>query len=162
MSLILFAQNKGDPFAGLNDPGPMVFGIICVAAVLNLIMLGLAIWYLITMYKVFSAVSPSNRDMEPAMVFLVFVPLLGIVWVWLIMFRACSSLQKEYDDRGMSGDGDYGKTKGLVHLIGGLVCPPVGLVGLILYTLQMRKYLAELGDGGGGSKKKKIADDDDD
>ncbi len=166
MSLILFAQpGKGPPpdvGGALAAGGAMFFGIICVVIVLNIIMLSIGIWYLMTMYKLFSAIAPRNRDMEPGMIFLIFVPLINIVWPWLIMFRACSSLQKEYEDRGMKGDGDYGKTKGLVHLVGSIVCPPVGFVGLILYVLQMRKYLEELGGGSsGGGKKKKVDDDDD-
>ena len=168
MSLILFAQNKGlppDAGAGLLAGGGVMIGLVCFAVVINLIMLSLAIWYLITMYKVFSACSERNRDMSPGMIFLVFVPipLFGYIWQWFIMLRACSSLQKEYADRGMKGDGDFGKTKGLVHLLG-VFCAPVGIIGWILYTIQMRKYLAELegtGGGGGGGKKKKIADDDD-
>lgn len=169
MTLILFAQpGKAPPppdvAAAAGAAGAMLLIPVCAGLLGAAIGLSMLIWYLVTMYKLLNAISPKNRDMEPGMLFLIFIPLLNIVWPWLIMFRTCSSLQKEYDDRGMSGDGDYGKTKGLVHLVGSIVCPPVGFVGLILYVLQMRKYLAELGGGGssGGGKKKRIADDDDD
>ncbi len=169
MSLILFAQgNKGEPpvppeLGGILALGlPVLIGLGCVILLSMAIGLAMMIWYLMTMHKLYSAISPSNRDMEPGMVFIALIPGVGYIWMWLIMLRACSSLQKEFDARGLSDEGgDFGKTKGLVHLLG-VFCGPVGLIGFILYVLQMKKYLAELGgSSSGGGKKKKIADDDD-
>ncbi len=175
MSLILFAQaNKAVPpdvggiTAELLKMGlPMMIGLGCVFVLSMALSLGMAIWYFMTMYKLYSAISPSNRDMEPGMIFIALIPIpfLGYIWMWLIMLRACSSLQKEFDARGLSDEGgDFGKTKGLVHLLGAF-CGPVGLVGFVLYVLQMKKYLLQLeGSGGGASGKKgksRIADDDD-
>lgn len=147
-AMILFAQfqQKGGPKGGETEATIAMAAVCCFYAVVFILAIGFAIFHLMTMYKALSAVSPRNRDMEPGQIFLLFIPFFGIVWQFFVVLRTSSSLEKEFDDRGISGDGgDFGKTLGLWALILNLVgCAPVGLILFIIYLFKIRGYTATL------------------
>jgi hypothetical protein len=152
-TLMLFAQQKGpqggDAAAGM---AVMIFSCICYALIFAFA-IGFMIFHLMTCYKALSAVSPGNRDMEPAMIFLVFIPLFGAIWNFFIVLRLASSLRKEFEDRGIPSDGgDYGQTIGLWGLILNLIgCAPVGIIMFIMWLFKIRGYTAQLTEGRRGS-----------
>ena len=124
--------------------------------------------------KCLHQVAPRNRRIEPGQVWLNLIPLFNIVWIILTILRTAESLQNEYEDRGLRGDGDYGKTSGLIYYVGSLVCGPVGLVGFIMYWMKIAGYTRELRETGGGDydeyeddrprkkKKRRVEDEDED
>ena len=161
MSLILFAQKNPpvkpeDALAGL---GVLFFVMLCVYGLLIAITLTVEIWYLVATFKTLSAVSESNREMQPAMVFLCLVPMLQIFWVFWVVIKVGASLEHEYSDRGLSGDGDFGKTFGIIALVSMIVCLPVSWIMLPMYCMKLAKYRTELESGG---KRRKSRNDDDD
>jgi len=150
-TLLLFAQQKGPP----PEAAAIAFAVICFYLVILVGALALQIWFLVTAYKALNAVSPRNRDMEPGMIFLIFIPLFGIVWYFFIVIRIADAFAKEFDDRGLRSDGDFGK---LIGILAPLI-PCVGLIMHIMWIMKVRGYTARL--AGGGSRKR-IRDDDDD
>lgn len=154
--MILFAQ-KGGPKGGEEAAIiGMVAGICCYAAI-AIFALAMVIYFLVVSYKALSAVSPENRDMEPGMVFMYLIPIFGpLVWPFFIVFRIASSLQKEFDERGIRSDGgDFGQTLGLWTLILNLVgCVPVSIVLAIMWLMKIRGYTAQL------ARRRSVSDDD--
>jgi hypothetical protein len=145
--LALFAQVRGRP------PGPppfVFFSIICCEFLLAAALLTVAVFHLITLYQAFSRVSPRNRTMEPAMIFLVFIPFFGFVWNFFIVMRLAESLREEFRDRGLRTSGEsFGYGAGLTFAIAQCVCCfPVGIVAQIMHIMQIRKYLQHLDQRG--------------
>lgn len=153
MSLMLFAQKGGGGDGGAAAAGGMMIAMMCCYGVILVAALAWQIFVLITMYKALNAVSPGNRDMEPAMIFLIFIPFFGFVWYFFIVIRMASSLRKEFADRGLKEDGDFGQLFGILAPL----IPCVGLILMIMWVMKIRGYTAQLTGGG----KRKSRDDDD-
>ena len=99
-----------------------LLGILCLILIVAIV---IAIFYLLTLQKALSRVSPRNRLMEPAMVWLSFIPLFNIVWAFFIATRIPDSLRNEFRDRGQDDGCDYGKSIGLTNAILGVVSIPL-------------------------------------
>jgi len=157
-AMILFAQQKGAKGEAEATAALIVGSTVCCSIVLSIFTTGLLIYYLVVAYKALNAVSPENRDMEPGMVFLYFIPLFGpLVWNFFIVFRIASSLQKEFDERGIRSDGgDFGQTLGLWTVILTLIsCFPVNVVLAFMWLGKIRGYTAQL------TRRRSRSDDDD-
>jgi len=74
------------------------FFIIGVFGLLGLI---LGILYLLALQNTLKAVSPQNRTMRPGQVWLLLIPLFGIVWMFFVVKAMSTSLEAEYRMRGM-------------------------------------------------------------
>lgn len=155
MNLILFAQKgKGEAEAVAAAAMGFMALYFCVVFTLAVVGISLRIWWFVTCYQALNACSPRKRDMEPAMIFLNLIPLFGFVWYFFIVIRIASSLTKEYDDRGLRQEGDFGQLFGILAPL----IPCVGLVLYIMWILRTRGYTAKLAGGG----KRRSRDDDDD
>jgi len=148
----LFAQQqKGDPAAAAG----LAVGILIFYAVIILIAIGIQVMFLLSMSKCFKAISPRNRQMQPGQVWLALIPLFGFVWTIIMILKLSDSLRDEYDDRGIRGDGDFGKTLGIVYIVSSFICGPVALITFIMYWIKVAGYSKQLLSRGG------YADDDD-
>jgi hypothetical protein len=128
-------QNQGGVMAVLGGM------LICIGIFL-LIILGIYIFFCVSMQRTMSAVRPKNRKIAPGLVWLHMmhlggaVPIIGIlfsviacVWDLIMVLKIAESLRKEYKSRGWRvGTENFGKTTGLVWTIGGLLGLPVGVV----------------------------------
>jgi hypothetical protein len=97
----MLVYNYGD--YGSADAGDLLgAGVVLVFA---LVMLAggllLDIFYLLSMSKALNRCSPENRKMSPGMVWLMLVPLLGIVWQYMVVDAVSTSLGLEFRKRGM-------------------------------------------------------------
>jgi hypothetical protein len=120
------------------------------------------IMFLLTMYKVLNECAPENRTMEPGQVWLTFIPLVGIVFYIMALFKIPDSLANEYRDRGLRSDSDFGKNAALWYVLGYFLCFPVGLVFWIIYWRQIAGHLKELqGKGGAGRGRDDDEEEDD-
>jgi hypothetical protein len=144
-SFLLFAQQKGPPPEAAGAAVAIVV-LYCVCIATSLIVsISFTIFNLMTLYKALSAVSQHNRDMEPGMIFLLFIPGFSIVWIFFVVLRTCTSLQNEFEDRGIRSDGgDYGQTLGLWAVISRFLCFPVGFIVYIVWLFKIRGYTAQL------------------
>ena len=139
--LALFAQGKG---AGAGEAAGMFAGILAFYAVIFAIAIGIQVMFLLTMSRCFKEISNRNRQMQPGQVWLALIPIFGFVWTILMILRLSDSLRDEYDDRGIRGDGDYGKTIGIVYIVSAFICGPVALVCFIMYWVKVAGYTKEL------------------
>jgi hypothetical protein len=92
--------------------------LTCPALVIAVV---IVVLFLLSMQRALNAVSPMNRQMEPAMVWLMLLPCVNIVWQFLLVIRIPDSLRAEYRARGLDEDGDFGKTLGLCYCIVGML-----------------------------------------
>ncbi len=169
-ALMLFAQqNKfgqqpppgGGDAAGLG----MMFVFLCIYGVIILAAIFVQIMFLLSLSRCLKAISPRNRKMEPGQVWLNLIPIFNYVWIIMTILRIADSLKDEYDDRGMSEDGDFGKTLGIIYFATAIACGPVGIIPFIMYWVKIAGYtkaLTEGGSGGGGSRRPSRDDDEDD
>jgi hypothetical protein len=122
--------------------------------VVGIITLTIVILHLITVYKTFNLIAKRNRTMEPGMVFLVFVPLLGIVWPFFVVLRLAESLRNEFEDRGWDTEGEsFGYGMGLTMAILNLTCGPIGLIFTIIHWRQISAYATRLSREGRGNRR---------
>lgn len=60
------------------------------------------IFYLLTLQNTLKAISPENRKMEPGMVWLMFIPVFGMVWQFIVVNRMADSIQAQLNKAGVS------------------------------------------------------------
>lgn len=161
--------------------------ILAIACVVLVIVLVIAIFYLLTLQKALSRVSPHNRRMEPGMVWLALIPCVNIVWQFFIAIQVPDSLKNEFKERGRDDGSDYGKSIALTNCILGIVAGFVGngfraaneantvgsaisgvlalvqLVLFIIFWVKIANYSAQLAaDPGFRDPRLDAFDDDDD
>jgi len=108
------------------------------------------IFYLITLQQIFAAVKAENRLMEPGLVWLVFIPVFGVIWQIIIVTRLADSLQKEFADRNIDvGEPRPGLSIGLAYSIlwtaglipgVGVLTAIAGFVCWIIYWVKIAGY----------------------
>src|SRR5882672_7270022 len=142
----------------------VIFGFLCFALI---VALAVAVFYLLTLQKALSRVARHNRLLEPGLVWLSLIPLIGLVWSFFIATRVPDSLRKEFRERGMDDFTDYGKRIGLANAVLGVVLSaaavllsiapsvwwgfvviPAGLISLalfIIFWVRIAGYSREIG-----------------
>jgi hypothetical protein len=78
---------------------PAIVGIFVLVCIV--IALVPAIFYLLTLQKTLNKCAPGARTMEPGMVWLLLIPIFGIVWHFLIVTNMAKSLAAEFARRGV-------------------------------------------------------------
>jgi hypothetical protein len=159
---MLFAQ-AGGGFGGAGQnqevPPEVMAGIIIAALIVFAIGLVIQIFYLLTLSRCFSLIDPRNRRMEPGLVWLNLVPCLNLIWIFFTTSRLADSLRDEFNDRGLHGDGDFGRTLGIVYPVLALIgaIPYIGalfsigaLVCWIIYWVKIAGYSQQLREAGPG------------
>jgi len=124
-----------------------------VGLVFMCLMLVPAVFYLLTLQKAFTRCAPENRAMQPAMVWLLLIPLFGLVWHFFVVLNLAKSLGSEFKKRNLVEDPEPGKTLGLVLCILPL-CSVIPLVNMvtgigslvvwIMYWVKIAGYSAKL------------------
>lgn len=139
---MFFAQANRQP-----GPEPAAFGLFMLAFIcleIGLIAAATAyqVWYFIVKIQALSAVAPHNRTMEPAMIFLIFIPLFGFVWYFIVVMRIAESLEQEFRERHIPYEGDFGRRTGIVAGVLNLTCvlAPIGLIFSIMHLQSLRGY----------------------
>ena len=59
------------------------------------------IFFLLTLHRTFDEVSAENRLMPSGQVWLILIPLFGMIWQFIIVQKMADSLQKEFALRGV-------------------------------------------------------------
>jgi hypothetical protein len=129
-------------------------------AILLMVLIGVCIGltililYLLTLQNTLKEVSIENQKMPPGQVWLMLIPLFGIVWHFIVVNRIADSLKAEFAKRGITGEEDRpGFGIGITHCI--LNCcsiiPFLGvLAGLghlvcwIIYWVKIHGYKTKL------------------
>jgi hypothetical protein len=89
------------------------------------------IFYLLTLMNTLNLVSVKNRKMEPGMVWLILIPLFGIVWQFIVVNNIADSLRDEFKERNINvGEERPGSSIGLAYCIL-MVCSVVPFLGFL-------------------------------
>lgn len=128
--------------------------IIFIAIVIGIVMLIPTIFYLITLKKTIKEVSVENRKINPNHVWLVLIPLFGLIWQFIMVKGVALSLKAEYKKRNISIiENKPGYTIGMAYCI--LFCCSIipilgvlsgigGLVCWIIYWVKIYNYKTDL------------------
>lgn len=131
-----------------------------VSLIILLVIVGIAIglipqiFYLLTLQKTLNEVSPQNQKLPPGQVWLILIPLFGLVWSFIVVNRMADSLKAEFISRGIQQSEDRpGYSIGLTYCIlyccsiipflGGLAALG-GLVCWIIYWVKIAGYKTQL------------------
>ena len=107
----------------------IVAGTVFLVVLLG--MLALTIAYILTLSRTLQKCSPASRTMQPGMVWLLFVPILNLVWNFLVVNAISESLTKEFRLRGvLFFESEPGKRIGMPMAICG-VCSMIPILGIL-------------------------------
>ncbi len=129
---------------------------VMLVAILIALAVGLAIGIVICvlLYKVQSAVPPNHRKIEPAMVWLLLIPLFNLIWNFFVYRRIPDSFQSYFASVGRTDVGDCGRNIGLWYAICAAcsiipcvnyVAGPAALVLLIIFLVKMFDLKSKIG-----------------
>jgi hypothetical protein len=108
------------------------------------------------------AVIPAEhqKNMTPGQVWLLVIPVFGLVWNFFVYHRVALSFQAYFESNGRPQPGDYGKQMGLIYsiLAACSIVPCVGslagiaaLVIVILLIVKFQEYKKMIISGGGSA-----------
>ena len=149
-SILLQFSNFDSGASGAMLGGALVL-IVLISACIGLIPL---IFYLITLQNTLKEVSSENQKMPPSNVWLILIPLFGMVWGFIVVNRIADSLKAEFSKRNVQVDEDRpGYSIGLTYCI--LICCSIipvlgglagigGLVCWIIYWVKIAGYKTKL------------------
>ena len=130
--------------------------IIAICVILTVVGIVAGVFFLLTLQRALQLCAPQNRTMAPGKVWLCFIPLFGLVWIFVVISRVASSLRLEFESRQAPPE-DYGRSIGLAYCILAVISiiPIIGvLTGLastvcwIIYWVKISTYSSRLqGDG---------------
>ena len=111
------------------------------------------VFYILTLQKALNKCAPENRAMQPAMTWLLLVPLVNIVWSFFVVINMAKSLGAEFQKRGIAEEAEPGKKLGMIMCILlccsiipilGMFCSLGGLVCWIMYWLKIVGFSKKL------------------
>lgn len=122
----------------------LMFMLIVLAGVILI-----AVFYLMNLQNLLKEITPSNRQVEPGNVWLMFIPLFNIIYPFILYPKITDSVKLEMESRGIAETGDYGRGIGIALPVTGLcgIIPVIGilaslanLVLFILFWVKMAGY----------------------
>lgn len=113
-----------------------------------------SIFFILTLSRALNKCSPAARTMQPGTLWLLLVPVLNLVWNFIVVLGMAKSLANEFRARGVQGvEPEPGKSIGLAMAICA-VCSVIPVLGLlaglaclvlwILYWMKMADYSRKL------------------
>lgn len=94
----------------------IIFAFLLIAALIVVF-----VFYLINLMNLLKEIDESNRQMPPANVFLMFIPLFNLVYPFIMYPKISESIRLEAEGRGMPAFGDSLRGLGLAIAIGSVV-----------------------------------------
>jgi hypothetical protein len=149
----------GGPGAG-GPPDEFFIVLIVVVVVALAVGIAIAVLFLLTLSRALQQCRPRNRTMEPGQVWLNLIPCFSLVWMFITVNRIAESLDNEFYDRRLRGDGDFGKTIGTIYCVCNVlgfvpyvnsITGIVGLVCFIIYWVKIAGYSRQLREEEGGT-----------
>jgi hypothetical protein len=130
-----------------------MMALMAFLPILFVIVLLPTIFFLYTLQKALARCEPGSRTMTPGQVWISLVPLVNLVWPFLVVNAVSESLHREFTRRGMAEDPEPGRKLGLafatlallsaVPLLNLLTGIPM-IVCWILYWVKIAGYSAKL------------------
>lgn len=114
--------------------GMLSVGMIIAALVIGLIMFGLMIFAAYLLMDALNSVPEEYRQLSPMVPWLLFVPVVNLVILFLVFLKVPESLQAYLNSVGDTSQGDCGKNMGLwgaiLYVVG--CTAPIGLIMLVI------------------------------
>lgn len=136
------------------NEGAIAGVILIIVLVALLIALIPIIFYLLTLQNTLKEVSPENQAMPPGQVWMILIPLFGLVWQFIVVNRIADSLKAEFQKRNIPSDEDrpgysIGLTYCILYCCGiipvlGVLASLAGLVCWIIYWVKISGYKQKL------------------
>lgn len=131
-----------------------VFVILAIVGVIALISIVIAIFYLLTLSRTLGLCAPQNRTMEPGQVWLMLIPIFGIIWNFIMVNRIADTLANEFRMRNIPTNEQrpgyqVGITMAICGALGfipylGSIAGIVQLIMWIIYWVKMSGYKTQL------------------
>jgi hypothetical protein len=114
---------------------------------LGMLLVGLLVLIGIILFlqSCFASIPAQHRKMEPAMVWLLLIPLFSLVWIFFVYIRLAKSFQGAYAALGRNDQGDCGEKLALIFCITcvasiiplvGCLAGPASLVLLVIVLVK--------------------------
>jgi hypothetical protein len=113
-----------------------------------------AVFYILTLQKALNQCAPASRTMEPGLLWLLIIPLVYLVFYFIVVLAMSRSLANEFARRGIPNyDSQPGQAVGLAMCISGCctLIPLLGLVAIwaflalwIIYWVKIADYSRRL------------------
>jgi hypothetical protein len=99
-----------------------LLGVLLILIVLIVALVVVEILYILALRRALGKCSPTSRTMDPGMVWLLIVPVVGQVWNFFVVLNIAKSLGNEFRLRGIpTPDPEPGKMIGLAMSVCGVV-----------------------------------------
>jgi len=129
----------------------MLFMVVIISSVVSIVV---RIFYLLTLSRTLELCHPQTRTMSPGEVWMVFIPLFGLVWHFIMVGRIADTLAVEFRNRRIPVEEDRpGYQTGLWALILmccaiipflGILCVLTGFIFMIMYWVRIANYKKQL------------------
>lgn len=139
--------NQGQSLAAIRLEPDQLFagGLILVAGMIFLVMLGITIAVCFFLSSCFKRIPPPYRQQEPGMVWLLLIPCFDIVWCFFVYPKLADSFASYFHAQGRTDVGDCGRGIALAYCIckACTVIPYIGLLpglaALVLWIIFLVK-----------------------
>lgn len=108
------------------------------------------IFFIVCLQNTLQSVSPENRKMPPGNVWLMFIPLFGIIWQFIVVRKIADSIKEECKKLNISiTESRPGYTLGIIYCISYLIffIPAFKLLGAlatviscVIYWIKINRY----------------------
>lgn len=133
--------NNADAAAG----AAAAMGTLACIGIFGLIVFGIYAWITYQFYKDLSAVPEQFRELQPGMVWLLLVPIVQLVMIFLVGIKIPQSYRKYFNSIGRTDVGDCGESLGLWMGITTVIgCSPVALVLMIMLLMKLGDYRKQI------------------
>ena len=153
LSTLLFAQDNSasDAVAAIIGIIAMVIGLVIVVAAIALM-----VYTIYTYFTSLDAIPPQFRTMEPGMIFLMFIPCFGIIWIFFIVTKIPESFRNYFWATGNHRFGDCGAALGMWYAILAVISsiPYVNFLTIIPTLILLVMFVLKLNE----MKKAVLAD----
>ena len=128
-------------YSSYSFEGPAL--VILILFVLAAIALN--VLYLLTLQNTMKQVGEPRRQVPPANVWLMFIPLFNIIYPFILYPKICDSVKAEYNYRGLPQQGDFARSIGvtmpILSLVGivPVIGPLASIAGLVLFIIFWTK-----------------------
>jgi len=131
---------ESNPFASLGElVGAGVATFIVILAICLLIPI---IFYLISLQKAMNSISLEKKPFAGGLVWLTFIPVLGVIWLLVFIIITSISLKRQLKNKDLSGDGGFGVgiafvacTIGSIIFISSKQYAVISIIGLASFIL---------------------------
>ncbi|MNK12916.1 hypothetical protein D3C87_309940 [compost metagenome] len=133
----------------------MLLITVLIAVLFLAVVIVVAVFFFKNLQDLLKECDPVNRQIPPANVWLMFIPLFNIVYRFIMYPKISETLQREFESRGAPQSGDYLKGLGLglsignavgiipyqpIRMVTGLGC----LVLMIIYWVKAAEMKSQL------------------